>query len=102
MPEVEQQHPDDHELPLLKKPGPGIRHFREERMPKRSRVWWKRLKVLPAFWTVACVISLVVNIILVAVLVGLARELFTIKSMVSEQLIGGLYQIRNTPLRHSG
>jgi hypothetical protein len=48
-------------------------------------------KVLPAFWTVASVLSFVVNVILIVVLVILARELFVLKSMVGDYLIGGLY-----------
>jgi hypothetical protein len=48
-------------------------------------------KVGPAFWTVACIFSLVVNIILVAVLFGVGKELFFLKNMVSTQLVDGLY-----------
>lgn len=36
-------------------------------------------------------LSLVVNIILIALLVGLARDLFILKGLVSDQLIGGLH-----------
>ena len=49
------------------------------------------LKLLPAFWTTASVLSLVVNVILIALLIGLARDLFTLKGLVSDQLIGGLH-----------
>jgi hypothetical protein len=48
-------------------------------------------KTLPAFWTVASVLSFVVNVILIVVLVILARELFVLKSMVGDYLLGGLY-----------
>jgi len=47
-------------------------------------------KFLPAFWTVTSVISLTVNIILIVVLVGLASQLFALKAVVQDQLIGGL------------
>jgi hypothetical protein len=48
-------------------------------------------KVMPTFWTVASILSLIVNIILIIVLVVLGRELFVLKSIVGEQLLGGLY-----------
>lgn len=46
---------------------------------------------MPVFWTVASVISLGVNLFLFAIILLLGRELFTIKNVVSKQLIGGLY-----------
>ena len=48
-------------------------------------------KVRPAFWTIASVFSIIVNIILLAVLILLGRQLFALKSLVQEGLIGGLY-----------
>jgi hypothetical protein len=45
---------------------------------------------MPAFWTVASLISLTVNIILIVVLVGVASQLFVLKAIVENQLIGGL------------
>jgi hypothetical protein len=58
--------------------------------PRMRRLLW-RGRVAPAFWTVASLLSIVVNIILIALLIGLGRELFTLKRLVSNQLIGGLY-----------
>ena len=49
-------------------------------------------KVGPAFWTVASIFSLAVNIALIAILILVGRELFSLKSLVSTQLIGGLYK----------
>lgn len=49
-------------------------------------------KVMPTVWTVASVLSLIVNLILIVVLVVLARELFVLKALVGDQLLGGLYQ----------
>lgn len=46
----------------------------------------------PAFWTVASILSLTVNVILIIVLLVLARELFTIKGLVGDGLLGGLYE----------
>jgi hypothetical protein len=48
------------------------------------------LKIMPAFWTVTGLISLTVNVILIVVLLVLANYVFTIKSVVQDQLIGGL------------
>jgi hypothetical protein len=48
-------------------------------------------KIFPAFWTVASVLSLTVNVILIVILVIAGRELFAIKSLVNDQLIGGLH-----------
>jgi hypothetical protein len=49
-------------------------------------------KVMPTIWTVASVLSLIVNVILIVVLLVLARELFVLKALVGDQLLGGLYQ----------
>jgi hypothetical protein len=64
------------------------KYLQDERV---RRVLW-RGRLGPAFWTTASVISLVVNIILLAFLIALARELFTLQSMVSDRLVGGLYE----------
>ncbi len=60
---------------------------REERL---RRLLW-RGKLGPAFWTVASVISLLVNIILIAILIGLGKQVFTLKNLVTDPLIGGLH-----------
>lgn len=49
-------------------------------------------QLLPPFWTITAVISLIVNAILIAVLIGVGSQLFTLKRVLSEQLIEGLYQ----------
>jgi hypothetical protein len=49
-------------------------------------------RVAPAFWNVASLVSLTVNAALIAIIILLARDLFAIKQLVSNQLIGGLYQ----------
>jgi hypothetical protein len=48
-------------------------------------------KIGPAFWTVSSVISIVVNLFLIVVVIILARQLFSLKQIISDQLIGGLY-----------
>jgi hypothetical protein len=47
-------------------------------------------KFLPAFWTVASIFSLVVNIILIAVLISFGHHFFELKTLVSTGLIKGL------------
>jgi hypothetical protein len=59
--------------------GPGWKPF----------VWQRKLG--PAFWTITGVLSLVLNVVLIVLLVLLGRELFGLKSLVSDQLLGGLY-----------
>jgi hypothetical protein len=65
-------------------------------LPKHSaakvagRILW-RGKIGPAFWTISGVVSIVVNIILVVTLIVLGRQLFALKSLVTDQLLGGLY-----------
>jgi hypothetical protein len=45
-----------------------------------------------AFWTVTSLLSLVVNVILVVALLALGRQLFTLKGLVEDQVLGGLYK----------
>ena len=59
--------------------------------PNVERYVWQG-KIGPAFWTVASVFSLAVNIFPIAILILVGRELFSLKSLVSTQLIGGLYK----------
>jgi hypothetical protein len=49
-------------------------------------------KLPNAFWTVASVFSLIVNLILIVVLVIVARQLFALKAIVGDKLLGGLYE----------
>jgi hypothetical protein len=53
------------------------------------RLLWQR-RIGPAFWTTTGAISLAVNIVLVVILVIVAKELFSIKELISSQLVGGL------------
>jgi hypothetical protein len=55
----------------------------------RKLLWQGRIG--PAFWTVACILSLTVNVILVVLLILLGRNLFAIKELIHQQLVGGLY-----------
>ncbi len=58
--------------------------------PKRRWLWQGRVK--EAFWSVGSLLSLLLNVILLIVIIVLAKELFALKSLVGDQLIGGLYQ----------
>ena len=48
-------------------------------------------KLLPAFWTVASVLSFIVNMILIVTLIILGQELFELKRLVGNNVLGGLY-----------
>jgi hypothetical protein len=49
-------------------------------------------KILPIFWTIASIFSLVINVILVIVVIILASQLFNIKNLIQVQLVDGFYQ----------
>ncbi len=68
-------------------PNPTASASPEERLP---RIVWQG-KIMPAFWTIASILSLTVNLILIIVLIILGRLLFDIKSLVNDGLLGGLY-----------
>jgi hypothetical protein len=57
----------------------------------KSRFLWQG-KVLPAFWTIASLFSIAMNIALIVVVVILASELFSIKKLIQVQLVDGLYE----------
>lgn len=59
--------------------------------PKRRFRWLWAGKVSPAFWTIASIISLTVNVILIIALIALGQQLFGLKHLVENQLLGGLY-----------
>jgi hypothetical protein len=58
---------------------------------KPKRRWIRREKIGPAFWTVTGLLSLVVNLVLIIVLVSLGQQLFTLKTLVQDQVLGGLH-----------
>ncbi len=59
---------------------------------RRLKPYFWQGKVMPAFWTTASILSMVVNLILILVIIVVGRELFAIKTLVQEGLIGGLYK----------
>ena len=62
----------------------------KEYLDSLSPALWQG-RMMPAFWTITGAISMMVNVILIVVLISLGRQLFTLKSLITEQLIGGLY-----------
>jgi hypothetical protein len=47
-------------------------------------------KIGPAFWTIGGLFSLTLNVILIIALILIGRELFSLKTVINEQLITGL------------
>jgi hypothetical protein len=56
------------------------------RSPRLQKVVYQG-KFMPAFWTVACIFSLVVNIILIGLLVSFGRHFFEFKALVANGLL---------------
>jgi hypothetical protein len=54
--------------------------------PRLQKVTYQG-KYLPAFWTVACIFSLIVNIILIAVLTSIGHSFFEFKALISNSLV---------------
>jgi hypothetical protein len=70
---------------------PSGRRARERRdMRSANRFLWGG-KMRQAFWDLAGLSSLVVNVVLIVILVLLAKEVFSLKRLVQDQLIGGLH-----------
>jgi len=61
------------------------------RPPAMHRFFWQG-KIAPAFWTISSIISMIVNIVLIVILISLGKQLFTLKDLVKNQVLGGLYQ----------
>jgi hypothetical protein len=49
-------------------------------------------RFLPAFWTIASIVSLTINVILIAMILILGRQLFNLRTIISEGLVNGLYE----------
>lgn len=58
--------------------------------PGRFTFQWEKFS--KAFFNVAGILSFIVNIILIVALLILARELFALKALVGDHLLGGLYK----------
>jgi hypothetical protein len=74
------------------KPSPAI--AKPKKVKNTSKINYGNYKFLPAFWTIASVMSFTVNIVLVIVLAILLQNFKTVGVTVnglSDQLLGGLY-----------
>lgn len=60
-----------------------------EPQPRRERRPWR---FGPPFWTITGLLSLVVNLVLLALVLSLGTQVFTLKRVVQDQVLGGLYQ----------
>jgi hypothetical protein len=63
---------------------------RYQRSPRLQRLIWQH-RVAPAFWTTASLLSLAINIFLIAALLIVGRQLFMLKTAIDKQLLTGLY-----------
>jgi hypothetical protein len=57
-----------------------------QQAPKIQQVVYQR-KFLPAFWTVASIFSLIINVILIAILISFGHSLFQMKAIISDGLV---------------
>jgi hypothetical protein len=74
--------PDETPQPETPQPAPPVPV--QTQKPRRA--------FLPAFWTIASVLSITVNLILLIALILVGRELFVLKNIVGGNLLGGLYE----------
>jgi hypothetical protein len=58
------------------------------RSPRLQKVTYQG-KYLPAFWTVASIFSLIVNLILIALLIAIGRNFFSMKASIASGLVNG-------------
>lgn len=71
-------------LPVAKTPSPNAE-------AEKKKAFFQPGKLLPAFWTVAGALSLLVNVILIVTIIILGQELFELKRLVGGHVLGGLY-----------
>jgi hypothetical protein len=64
----------------------------EPRLRLRRRRVTRPLRLGPPFWTITSILSLVVNVILIVIMLSLAGQLFNLKILVQDQVLGGLYE----------
>jgi hypothetical protein len=76
---------------MIRKPSPPQPTSQESKVPPKVRRFFWQGKILPAFWTVASIISLTVNVILIVILIFVGRYLFAFKPLIEQGLVGGLY-----------
>ena len=74
----------------LSEPGPNTAAPAEQ--TKSRKPFFDTSKIMPTFWTIGSLLSFSLNIILIGALILLGRELFVLKAMVGNNLLGGLYE----------
>ncbi|MCB9133970.1 MAG: hypothetical protein H6636_00990 [Anaerolineales bacterium] len=86
-PEMEDDTPETSPIPP-RKPAPSF----QTRMAQwgENRFIWQGGKFMFAFWSIASAISMVTTVVLIIVVIVLLKELFTLKSLIGDQLLGGL------------
>lgn len=62
----------------------------QTRIPHSNKSLNRTQRWGPPFWTIVSMISLLINAILIAILLGLGSQIFEIKNLVQKQLLGGL------------
>ncbi len=58
--------------------------------PRVRKLLWQG-NFLPAFWSIGAALSMILNIVLLVAVILLGNQLFTIKRMVTNDVVGGLY-----------
>jgi hypothetical protein len=61
----------------------------DREMPRRTHLW--QGKIGPAFWTIASLFSISVSVLLTVLIILIGKQIFPIKDLLSQQLLGGLY-----------
>jgi len=84
----ETSQPINGEISPVPKPSDSSSSGKDAKTPR----WIWQGKIGPAFWTIACLISLAVNLVLIVAVLILAKQVFGVKGIVEDQLIGGLYR----------
>lgn len=79
------EQPSESNLPFSTNP-PTKRNWRQ----KSRDFFWQGGKIKPAFWKVSILISLVINGILILVIGFLGQQLFTLKNVVTEDILADL------------
>ena len=67
-----------------------LQSSQENPSPKRGAVRYKISRLGPPLWTTISLLSLLINAILIAVLLGIGSQIFSAKKLINEQLLSGL------------
>ena len=56
-----------------------------------SKDWARQGGFLPTFWTIGSAFSILLNVILIIVVIVLSGQLFSLKKLITNDILGGLY-----------